>query len=247
MKNSKQNLNRKNQLSSNSNLFLQLGIILSLVIVYNIIELKISKEIFNPQKPTSANMEPEVYNFPQFQIELKVLAKKDRKVPVPKQLIDFTIADNSPDSKPENFLQATPQQKINLDSLFSNLPKDDFEEGEIIPFMLIEQAPRFPGCTGKTEEDFKLCFNKKMLKFVTKKFNPTGISKTNIQGKQKIYVQFQINENGDIVHIQARSPFTQLEKEAIRVIGELPKMIPGKQRNKNVGVRYNLPIVFHME
>jgi protein TonB len=38
-----------------------------------------------------------------------------------------------------------------------------------------------------------------------------------------------------------------LEKEAIKVVSSLPKMIPGKQRGKAVGVLYSLPILFQVE
>ena len=36
----------------------------------------------------------------------------------------------------------------------------------------------------------------------------------------------------------------ELEKEARRVVGLIPKMKPGKQRGKPVRVQFNLPIRF---
>ncbi|WP_457610622.1 energy transducer TonB, partial [Lutibacter sp.] len=39
----------------------------------------------------------------------------------------------------------------------------------------------------------------------------------------------------------------RLQAEAIRVIKLLPKMIPGKQRGRPVGVKYSLPIAFKVE
>jgi protein TonB len=38
-----------------------------------------------------------------------------------------------------------------------------------------------------------------------------------------------------------------LEQEAKEVIGKLPKMTPGKQRGKAVGVLYSLPILFQVD
>ena len=71
-----------------------------------------------------------------------------------------------------------------------------------------------------------------------------GLSSGSIQ---RIFVMFKIEKNGDIVDVRARAPHKTLEKEAIRVIGKLPKMVPGKQRNKPVGVKYSLPITFKIE
>jgi protein TonB len=58
---------------------------------------------------------------------------------------------------------------------------------------------------------------------------------------------FKIDRHGNIANIKARAPHKKLKEEAIRVIKLLPKMIPGKQRGKAVGVSYGLPIVFKVE
>ena len=64
---------------------------------------------------------------------------------------------------------------------------------------------------------------------------------------QRIFVVFKIDKKGDIVNIKARAPHKRLQEEAVRVIKLLPKMKPGKQRGKAVGVSYGLPIVFKVE
>jgi protein TonB len=245
MNNKKKNSNGKNQLQPNSNLFLQLGILLALAIVYSVFELRISHEVFIPPQTANINAEPETFAFPDFEIEKKKPTVEVKKQTVPKKLTNFVINNNPDDPTEDDLFTPEPPSKINIDSLLSNLPKDDEETYEVIDFIRVEQAPRFPGCEGDNEEELKNCFNKKMNKFVAKNFNP-NINST-FQGKQKVYVQFEINAEGNIVNIKARSPLRQLEKEAIEVIGELPKMIPAKQRNRNVSIRYNLPIVLHVE
>jgi len=69
----------------------------------------------------------------------------------------------------------------------------------------------------------------------------------NLSGKQKIFVLFKIDKNGDIVNIEARAPHKRLELEAIKAVKKLPKMEPGKQRTRPVGVKYVLPITLHLE
>ena len=66
-----------------------------------------------------------------------------------------------------------------------------------------------------------------------------------IQGR--VYVQFIIDEKGNITNIQLRGPDKNLEKEARWIIEKLPKMIPGKQRVRAVRVPFSYPITFRLQ
>ena len=60
--------------------------------------------------------------------------------------------------------------------------------------------------------------------------------------------EFQlIDENGNIVDVRAKAPHPRLQKEVIRVVKLLPKIKPGRQRGKPVGVRYTLPVGIMVE
>jgi len=63
-----------------------------------------------------------------------------------------------------------------------------------------------------------------------------------IQGR--VYVQFIIDEKGNITNIQLLGPDKNLEKEARRIIEKLPKMIPCKQRGRAVRVPLSYLITF---
>jgi periplasmic protein TonB len=65
-------------------------------------------------------------------------------------------------------------------------------------------------------------------------------------GTKRIFVVFIIDKNGNITNIESRAPHKSLQLEAERVVKSLPKMEPGKQRGKPVGVKYSLPIVFEI-
>jgi protein TonB len=118
---------------------------------------------------------------------------------------------------------------------------------EDVAFAIIEEAPIYPGCTG-TKEERKVCFSEQVSKHVLKNFNSDLAQELGLTpGKQKIFVIFTVNKFGEITDVMARAPHISLEKEAIRVIEMLPIMIPGKQRNKPVGVKYSLPITFNVE
>jgi protein TonB len=124
------------------------------------------------------------------------------------------------------------------------------EEPEIsrdIPFSIIENVPIFPGCTGSQLQK-KQCLNKSVRNHVAKNFNLKKIRGLKLSpGKKKIYVKFKINKNGEITKIVARGPHKKAEKEGIRVVKSLPKMVPGKQRGRNVNVTYMLPITFNIK
>ena len=122
------------------------------------------------------------------------------------------------------------------------------EESTDVPFAVIENVPVFPGCTGTRKEKAD-CLNSSIRSVVAKIFNTDlakikGLSK----GKKKIWVQFRIDEKGNIENVESfRSPHPKLGEEAERVVKLLPKMEPGKQRGKTVGMKYTLPISFMVE
>ena len=90
--------------------------------------------------------------------------------------------------------------------------------------------------------------SEKIQKFVQKKFNNELANDLGLDaGRQRISVQFKIDKNGNVTGVRARAPHPKLEQEAINVVKQLPKMTPGKQRGKAVGVLYALPIVFEVQ
>ena len=125
------------------------------------------------------------------------------------------------------------------------------EEEEIIedvPFSVIEDAPIFPGCEKfASKKKRKKCMSEKVQKHVNKKFNTELAGDLDLEGVQKIFVVFKIDRQGNITNVRSRAPHPRLAKEAERVIKSLPKMKPGKQRGKPVGVNYTLPIVFKVQ
>ncbi|RZS98859.1 energy transducer TonB [Aquimarina brevivitae] len=122
------------------------------------------------------------------------------------------------------------------------------EEIADVPFAVIENVPIFPGCENEAGNAAKkACMSDKVKKFVTRKFNTDLASELGLSGIQRIYVRFKIDRNGNVTGVQARAPHPRLAKESQRVIGMLPKMTPGKQRGKSVGVLYSLPIVFQVQ
>lgn len=102
-------------------------------------------------------------------------------------------------------------------------------------FFIVEEMPEFPG--GELE----------LRKFIANNIKyPVAAQENGIQGR--VYVTFVVDKNGEVVNARiARGVDPALDKEALRVVNNLPKWIPGKQRGQNVNVSYTVPINFALQ
>jgi beta-lactamase regulating signal transducer with metallopeptidase domain len=115
-----------------------------------------------------------------------------------------------------------------------------------VPFAIIEEVPEFPGCTG-TRKEKSDCLNMSLKKHVVKNFDTKLANKLSLSpGKKKIWIIFRINEKGFVTDVNARAPHPKLKAEAIRVINTIPRMKPGRQGGKPVGMKYTLPVTFNI-
>lgn len=124
---------------------------------------------------------------------------------------------------------------------------EEAEEIVDVPFAVIEKVPVYPGCTGDDNKTLKQCMSKKIAAFVNENFNIKKSSRGLTPGTHRIFVSFKIDKKGRITNVRSRAPNKKIEKEAIKTIKKLPKMIPGQQKGKNVGVLYSLPITFKID
>ena len=123
--------------------------------------------------------------------------------------------------------------------------EDDFEDIDV-PFAVIEDVPIFPGCERVAKSERRTCFQDQMNKHIRKNFRyPDIAQEMGIQGR--VYVNFIISKDGSITNIRMRGPDKNLENEAARIIGRLPKMSPGKQRGRAVRVPFSIPITFRLQ
>ena len=108
------------------------------------------------------------------------------------------------------------------------------EEQQAI-FTVVEEMPQFPGGMGEA-----MRFLAQNIKY------PKAAQQAKIEGR--VIVQFVVGKDGSVSDIQImRSVSPDLDAEAIRVVGMMPKWIPGKQRGKAVTVKYTMPIMFRLQ
>ena len=239
---------KKARLSSYSRLFFQLGLALSLLIIYVAMEWKTPER--HVQDIAYSNIQPEeILDIP---VTQRIIETKPLPPPPPAPEKIEIVNDNS--DIIENVLESTETDQSEAIQVNDNQAIDKIEEvveeeevEEDVPFAIIEEVPTFPGCKGNNKEK-KKCFEEKIKQLVAKNYNTGLAAELGLPpGKKKVYVQFRVDKDGNIVDIRARGPHKRLEKEAIRVVQKLPKMIPGRQRGRPVGVKYTLPITLIVE
>jgi len=101
-------------------------------------------------------------------------------------------------------------------------------------FDVVEEAPEFLGGI------------EKLYEYLGNNINyPEQAKDFSIQGK--VFVQFVVWKDGTIKDVKVvKGAHKLLNKEALRVISNMPKWKPGKQRGKNVNAKFTLPIKFRI-
>jgi len=173
------------------------------------------------------------------------IIKEVKKLPPPVAVVtpDTDIIEDDDDVE-ESFIDTSDTDEEDEIIEIEDVEVEEEPEDIDVPFAFIENVPVFPGCEKGNNAAKRKCMSNKINKFVQKKFNTDLAENLGLTGKQRISVVFKIDKNGDVVGVRSRAPHPRLEQEAARVINQLPKMKPGKQRGEAVNVTYSLPIVF---
>ncbi|MEZ4887309.1 MAG: TonB family protein [Chitinophagales bacterium] len=157
----------------------------------------------------------------------------------------------------EEVLEDEPEilaQEVEEDTEVENIPEevpmptDDVDEEPVIEqvvttpeepeiFTIVEDMPEFPG--GQAE----------LFNFIGSNVKYPPMARENgIEGT--VYVGFVVMENGSIQNVQIKRGLAGggagCDAEAMRVVNEMPKWNPGKQRGKPVRVAFTLPIRFKL-
>lgn len=235
--------NENAKLENYSKLFLQLGLVLSLLIVYLGMEYKVyEREIDSLQGVMTEEVMEEI-----IPITERIEQVKPPPPPPPAPEVIEIVQDQA--EIEETVLESTETDESEAVEIEITDIEEVVEDEDIIeevPFAVIEEAPIYPGCKGSKAQR-KKCLQEKIKEHVFRKYNIGLAEELGLEpGKKKVYVLFKIDHRGDIVNVQARGPHARLEKEAVRVVQSLPKMKPAKQRGKAVSVKYTLPITLEV-
>ncbi len=233
--------NPKANLENYSKLFLQLGLVLALLISYVSIEYKTFDRELDDLLGGNLEEEEEI-DIPLTE-RIELVQPPPPPPPAPEKI---EIVEDDKDVIEDPPASTEADQDTKIDEPIKEVIEDE-EVLEDVPFSIIEDAPIYPGCEGNKAE-LKKCLQKSIQKHIGRKFNTGLASELGLEpGRKRVIVIFKIDKTGKIVDVRARGPHARLEKEGIKVVKMLPKMIPGKQRGRPVGVKYTLPITLQVE
>lgn len=146
------------------------------------------------------------------------------------------VVDDNVELEQQEILSSEDDQKAaQTQTYVAPVQVEEEEESAQQIFTVVEEMPKFPG--GDAE----------LLSFIAKSIKYPVIAQENgIQGR--VICTFVVNRDGSVVDAQVvRGVDPSLDKEALRVIGTMPKWTPGKQRGKPVRVKYTVPITFRLQ
>lgn len=234
--------NPKSNLENFSKIFMQIGLVLALFVTYAAIEQKTYDKTYGDLGTVNMNAEMEE----EIPITERVEPEKP-KTPPPPTPEKIEVVEDEKEIE-ETVIESTETDET--EAVVVEEIEEMEEEEEVIEdvsFMIIENVPVFPGCKGDNNA-LKACFSKMVQKHFSRKFdadlpNELGLS----PGKKRVFIGFKIDREGNIVNIQARAPHPKIKSEVVSVMKKLPKMKPGRQRGKPVGVKYSIPFTLIVE
>lgn len=216
-------------LEAKKGLFFEIGLILSLLIVYLLFQIRapiqsldisfsraemniIEEEIINTHQPTPP---PPVQHRPQNITLLKIVEDDTEEVQNIEIMADIDQNTEIP--------------------VYIPIERPSREEAEIVEqeiFLVVEDQPDFPG--GDVAR----------IRYFSQNINyPIQARELNIQGT--VYIGFVVEPDGSISNISLlRGIGGGCDEEALRVVAAMPRWKPGKQRNQAVRVKFTLPVRF---
>ena len=219
----------KADLQNRKGLFLEIGLIISLLIV-------IAAFKYAPKEYRIEAVEQEVVIVEE---EIVEITRNELKPPAPPQKVEIKVYNDILDIVTNDTEVKT---DISFDEFVDGLDVDVnyvvMEEEEIeedTPIIKAEKMPTFQG------GDLM-----KFREWVQKRLRYPQIAQENgISGR--VTLTFVIEKDGTLTNIEVmQSPDRSLSEEAIRVLNTSPKWEPGKQRNQPVRVRFTLPVAFQI-
>ncbi len=219
--------NPKKDLELTKGLFLQIGLVFALFLVLAAFEWKKYDKVDNDIFDMTTVIAPE---------EEIDITKPEEKIeqPPPPQAPDIQIVEDDVEVDDDLSFDEVDENTA-VDDYYVNrveVAEEEHVEAEI--FRIVEENPAFPG--GEAA----------MMEYLGKNtVYPPMAKESNIQGT--VHVQFVVEPDGSVSNVTVlRGIGAGCDEEAIRVVKNMPKWKPGKQRGKPVRVYFILPFKFYL-
>ena len=218
----------KANLENKKLMFIQIGMIISLLIAWMAFEHK----SYDKREIDPSLLNREVVLDEEMVEITKQEEQKPQPVEVPKQTTQLEIVQDDVETEDIEINADVEQNEVIEDYVAPEVVEEEVVEQEI--FQIVEEMPSYPGG------------EKALLEYVAKNIKYPQIAReTGIQGR--VFVGFVVEPDGSVSNVKIlRGIGGGCDEEAMRVIKSLAKWKPGKQRGKAVRVSYQIPVVFKL-
>lgn len=225
--------NPKVDLENKKVLFVEFGLIISLVVVLGAFEYKTYDKDLS-MLDTGMQITVEEEQIP-ITMETPPPPPEMPKAPVLSEVIEIVEDDITIE---EDIIVNTEDDAslgIEIKEYVSSAGEEEVVEEEAIPLAIVEEKPKFMGGDENT-----------FTKWVHERIVYSDLAKENgIQGR--VVLTFLVDADGYVKNVTVlRGLDPSIDKEAVRVVSSSPRWTPGRQRDRNVKVRYNFPINFQI-
>ena len=221
----------KANLENKKLLFIEIGLIISLLIVYIALEWT-SKETNTAvlEDTTEILIEEEIIST---NMETPPPPPAAPKMPVLSDQID--IVDDEIELEDDMFMNLEDNADLGVEIMDYVEVEEEVVEEEAIPFQLVEEKPSFQG--GDANQFSKWVNSRLVYPEIAKENGVSG----------RVTLQFTVEKDGSVTKVRVlRGVDPSLDKEAVRVVSMSPKWKPGKQRDRAVPVTYTFPVIFQL-
>jgi protein TonB len=220
----------KADLESKKVIFTEIGLIIGMALMLLAFEWKsYDKTVIEVSSRQAENVAEEIIPITEQKI------KPPPPAPV-QQVVKINIVEDDVEVDDNIEIDAEADQNTEVEEYIAAPKQEDEESAEEAQiFMVVESMPEFPG--GEAA----------LYKYLGENIKyPQMAKESGIQGR--VFVTFVVERNGSVTDVRVlRGIGGGCDEEAIRVVQNMPKWTPGKQRGKSVRVQYNLPVKFTLQ
>ena len=220
-------------LENKRTLFLEIGFIFALLVVFCAFQYKSSDPKVAILSPGSREIIEEDDIPVTFETPSLPVFSPSQQIPIVSDIVN--IVDDK--TKIETNIISYDDHPDIVTEIMGDYNTDIIEENveeEAVFFTIVQESPLFMGGDAAN-----------FSKWVNANLRYPEIAKQNgIQGE--VTVEFTVMTDGSVANVKVLNGVeTSLDNEAVRVISMSPKWTPGKHKNKAVKVIYRIPVIFY--
>ncbi len=219
----------KANLENKKLMFMQIGMIISLLIAW----LAFEHKSYDKRQIDESLLNREVVLDEEMVEITKQEEPKPQPVEQPQQTTQLEIVEDDVETEDLNINAEVEQNEVIEEYVAPEVVEEEVVEQEI--FQIVEEMPAFPGGEAK------------LMEYVGKNIKYPQIAReTGIQGR--VFIGFVVEPDGSVSNVKLlRGIGGGCDEEAMRVVKSMPKWKPGKQRGKAVRVSYQIPVFFKLQ